>query len=87
MAEPETDSYECVIRSMYLIFWDPYFPIMKLILTVETYEDAKEGSSMSEEDKSRNLAMLLPIMSEKSEGVPQLLQLQEILAFNPNLSL
>jgi hypothetical protein len=60
---------------------------MKLILTVETYEDAKEGSSMSEEDKSRNLAMLLPIMSEKSEGVPQLLQLQEILAFNPNLSL
>lgn len=87
MAEPEADSYECVIRSMYFIFWDPYFPIMKLILRAETYEDDKEGSWMSEEDKSRNWAKFLPKIYEKSIGVPQLLQLHEILVFKPNLSL
>lgn len=72
---------------MYFIFWDPYFPIMKLILRVETDEDDKEGSWMSEEDKSKNWAMFLPRIYEKSKGVPQLLQLHEILAFKPNLSL
>ena len=80
-----SDSYEYVILSINLTFWEPYFPIIKFILKVVIAESVTEGSWMSFPMTSRYLGIFLPRMSENSKGVPQLLHLQEIFVLSPNL--
>lgn len=81
-----SDSYEYVILSINFTLCEPYFPTTKFILRVVIAESVIEGIWISFPVTSRYLGIFLPMRSENSKGVPQLLHLHEILVFSPNLN-
>jgi len=60
---------------------------MKFSLSVVIDESSTDGACKSLLEMSKNCGIVFPIMSEKSRGVPQLLQLHENFVLSPNLNL
>lgn len=76
-----------VILSIYLIFCDPYFPTIKFIFNAVIVESFTEGIVKLFSAILKNCGIVLPMISLNNKGVPQLLQMQDILVFCPNLKL